>query len=104
MATEDAPAYRWYQKLTGVLYVILCFEIGLFLVFFPWSEFWKPNWLGNWSTEWGMFWMNPYVRGAVSGLGVVNIVYSIMETFRLRRFSQSESAAEDQIDNNEGRE
>lgn len=100
----EGSSHRWYQKLTGVLYVILSFEIGLFLVFFPWSEFWKPNWLGNWSPEWGLIWANPYLRGAVSGLGLVNIVYSIMETFRLRRFSGSSTTEEQHFDHNEGRD
>jgi hypothetical protein len=33
-------------------------------------------------------WDNPYVRGAVSGLGIVNIYISFSELFRLRRFSK----------------
>ncbi|MBM3758888.1 MAG: hypothetical protein FJW36_01445 [Acidobacteria bacterium] len=79
--------YRWYHKLSGVLYVILCFEIGLFLVFFPWSDYWKPNFLADLSPEWGLFWMNPYFRGAISGIGIINIFFSVTEAFHLRRFS-----------------
>ena len=79
--------YRWYHKLSAVLYVVLCFEIGLFLLFFPWSDYWKPNYLANFSPEWGLFWLNPYFRGAVSGIGIINIYISILEAFRLRRFS-----------------
>lgn len=91
--------YRWYHKLTGVLMVILYFEIGLFLMFFPWSDFWKPNFLGNLSPEWGLFWQNPFFRGAISGLGVINIYISILEAFHLRRFSQQ--AGLEAIDHNE---
>lgn len=79
--------HRWYHKLTGVLYVVLCFEIGLFLLFFPWSDYWKPNMLANFSPEWGMFWLNPYFRGAISGIGLINVYYSVVEAFHLRRFS-----------------
>lgn len=91
--------YRWYHKLTGVLLVILYFEIGLFLIFFPWSDFWKPNLLGNLSPEWGLFWLNPFFRGAVSGLGAINIYLSVLEAFSLRRFSQQ--AGLEAIDHNE---
>jgi hypothetical protein len=84
--------YRWYHKLSGILFVVLCFEVGLFLVFFPWSDFWRPNLLGNLSPDWGMIWMNFYFRGAVSGLGLINIYISIAEAFRLRRFSQVETS------------
>ncbi|MBZ2184762.1 MAG: hypothetical protein K7J46_08610 [Bryobacter sp.] len=79
--------YRWYHKLSAVLYVVLCFEIGLFLLFFPWSDYWKPNYLANFSPEWGLFWLNPYFRGAISGIGIINIYISVLEAFRLRRFS-----------------
>ena len=38
--------------------------------------------------EWHQFWNNMYVRGAVSGIGVVNLYISCSEMFRLRRFSR----------------
>src|SRR5205085_2785100 len=34
------------------------------------------------------YWENMYVRGAVSGLGVVNLYISFLEIFRLRRFAR----------------
>ena len=38
--------------------------------------------------EWHRFWDNSYVRGAISGLGVVNLYISFLEIFRLRRFAR----------------
>jgi hypothetical protein len=32
-------------------------------------------------------WISPYFRGAISGIGLVNIYISFVEVFRLRRFS-----------------
>ena len=81
--------YSWYHKLAGVLYVVLCFEIGLFLLFFPWSDYWKPNFFSNLSPAWAAFWLNPYFRGAISGFGLLNIYFSVTESFHLRRFSGS---------------
>jgi hypothetical protein len=34
------------------------------------------------------YWDNLYVRGAVSGLGAVNLYISLVEIFRLRRFAR----------------
>jgi hypothetical protein len=36
---------------------------------------------------WRQLWLSPHFRGAVSGLGFVNIFISISEVLRLRRFS-----------------
>jgi hypothetical protein len=38
-----------------------------------------------------MYWDNAYLRGAVSGLGIVNVYISLVEIFRLRRFARRQS-------------
>ena len=80
------PTYRWYHKLGAVAASVLAFELGVFLLIFPWVTEWDLNaaFLPGWSRE---LWTNPYVRGAVSGLGLLNIYISVLEVFRLRRFS-----------------
>jgi len=86
---EDAGkhSFRWYHKLVGLLFVILCFEIGIFLVAFPWSSYWTANYFSALSPEWSQIWGSPYVRGGVSGIGIVNLYVSLLEVFRLQRFS-----------------
>ena len=37
---------------------------------------------------WHQYWDNMYVRGAISGLGVVNLYISLIEVLRLRRFAK----------------
>jgi len=83
----EQPAYRWYHKLVGMLFVILCFEVGIFLAAFPWSSYWNANYFGGLSPGWGEIWNSAYTRGAVTGLGVVNLYVSLLEVFRLQRFS-----------------
>ncbi|HUS08097.1 MAG TPA: hypothetical protein VMZ52_17475 [Bryobacteraceae bacterium] len=81
------PPYRWYHKLAAVLAVILCFQIGVFLILFPWASEWDLSWfagLPRWAQS---VWFSPYFRGAISGLGLVNIYISFVEVFRLRRFA-----------------
>lgn len=82
------PEYRWYHKMTAVLLITFCMEIGFFLVIFPWTEFWESNYFSALVPEWRHHWDNMYVRGAVSGLGFINLWISFSEIFRLRRFAR----------------
>ena len=60
------------------------------LLVFPWSEYWENNFFSNWIPMARELWDNAYLRGAVSGLGIVNIFISFSELFRLRRFSKQQ--------------
>lgn len=84
-----AMTYRWYHKLTALLFILFCLEIGVVLLVMPWSEYWDDNFFASWMPGLHNFWESSYVRGAVSGLGIVNIFISFTELFRLRRFSKS---------------
>ena len=78
----------WYTKLLSLCFVIFCFEIGVFLVVFPWLDFWDTNSLATFSPWMADVWGNPYFRGALSGLGLVNIYISLLEIARLVRSSR----------------
>lgn len=82
----QAARYRWYQKIAAILYVLFCFEIGIFLFLFPWLELWNQNYFSGLSPSWSELWNSPYFRGAVSGVGLIDIGISFAELFRLRRF------------------
>jgi hypothetical protein len=87
---SEAPLpHRWYHKAAALLYVFFCFEIGVFLLVFPWMDVWPHNWFSGLGPGWYALWSSPYFRGAVSGLGLVNIAIAFAELFRLRRFSKS---------------
>ncbi len=77
-----------YRGLGNLFVAILCFEMGLFLLAFPWSHYWTLNYFGWMSPEWREIWMNPYFRGAVSGLGLVNFYVALAEIFRMPRFGR----------------
>jgi hypothetical protein len=92
-ATADEPAatpmeYRWYHKTGAVLFIVFCLEIGCFLLIFPWTEYWEWNFLGSLIPRAHLFWDSSYVRGAVSGLGLVNLYIAFVEIIRLRRFAR----------------
>lgn len=80
-----APRYRWYHKVSAVLFITLCLDLGLFLLIFPWTDYWEN--FAAFVRAWRPYLDNMYVRGAISGVGVVNLYISLGEVFGLRRFS-----------------
>lgn len=70
-------------KLASLLLILLEFEVGILLVFSPWSVFWESNGLlGHFPSIQGLVLHNCF-RGAVSGLGLVLIVFGCIEVFHL---------------------
>ena len=86
--TPVPSVYRWYHKMSAVLVVTFCVEIGLFLLIFPWTDYWETNYFGQLAPQLHIYWYNGYVRGAVSGLGAANLYIALTEVLRLRRFAQ----------------
>jgi len=87
-APVPRPVYHWYHKMSAVIFITFCVEIGIFLLIFPWTEYWDANYFSALLPDWHRYWDNMYVRGAVSGLGVVNLYISFLEILRLRRFAR----------------
>jgi len=81
----ERPALAWYQKFGILVFVLFCFEVGVFLLAFPWLQAWDINIIASYSPWMHALWFSPYFRGALSGLGLVNIYISIVEIGRLRR-------------------
>jgi hypothetical protein len=82
---ERQAGYRWYHKIWAVILVTFCIEIGCFLVLFPWTRYWDGNYFAGLAPAVQRYWNNDYVRGAVSGLGALNLYIAIVELFRLSR-------------------
>lgn len=53
----------------------------MLLLLVPWSDFWARNYFVEMLPALESFVRNNYVRGAVSGLGLVNIVLGLGELF-----------------------
>ena len=74
--------------MSSVLFIIFCFELGLFLIVYPWTDAWTENYFSVIApdralTRWRELWNNPFVRGGVSGLGLINIWIALTEVFGL---------------------
>ena len=89
-ATPERIAHHWFQKLSAVVFILFCLELGLFLVIYPWMDEWDNNLFAAYLhlAHWNEWWHSPFLKGALSGLGVLNLWVSISEIFRLRRFSR----------------
>lgn len=62
-----------------LVYVALFLEVGLLLIVLPWSTFWERNYFVYAWPALRPVLMNPFVRGAVSGLGFVNLFAGFAE-------------------------
>ena len=55
------------------------FEAGLVLVLVPWSAYWERNYFVQALPLIEPFLTNDFVRGAVSGLGLLNLLAGLVE-------------------------
>ncbi len=61
------------NRLLRVLVMLIFFELGVLLVFLPWSGAWERNYFLNRYPALIPVLLNPSLRGAVTGLGVLDI-------------------------------
>jgi hypothetical protein len=77
-------------KVTAIIYILICFEVGILLIILPWTPYWDDNFFLNYitgklqMTGLATFLQTGYVRGAVSALGIVNILAGLRDMFRFR--------------------
>jgi hypothetical protein len=94
-AAESASPIRvrfWQSRIWAICFTIFALEIGLFLVVFPWMDAWNINHFQRWFPRLQDLWEDRYLRGAVSGLGLVNIYIACGEVLRLIRRPRAEHA------------
>jgi hypothetical protein len=71
------------SRILRVILLLVWLELGLVLVLVPWSDIWEMNYFLFQYPALGFFFKNPFLRGAVSGLGVTNVLLAL-ESFRRR--------------------
>ena len=74
------------SRLLAVAFILSCFEVGLFLVFVPWSGLWDSNLLLDYISILRPLVLHKVFRAGVSVLGVVDIGIGLAE---LRYFLKS---------------
>jgi len=62
-----------------LLFVAYFLEVGLLLILVPWSPAWERNYFIDALPAVESFAKSGFVRGAVTGLGIVNLVAGLAE-------------------------
>jgi hypothetical protein len=73
---------KWHRAILGICLVIFAFELGLFLLVFPWLSGWDSSYIPVHSPQLSDVWTSPYFRGVVSGLGLINIYIAVAEAIK----------------------
>jgi hypothetical protein len=68
-----------------MLLAVFFLEIGVLLIVVPWTSFWDQNVFIESSSLLQRMFNNHFVRGAVSGLGVINLGVAVLEIVSLLR-------------------
>lgn len=69
--------------MTRLLLIALLLESGFVLLVVPWSSFWDRNYFAASLPLLHAVITNNFIRGAISGLGVVNLVAGIVDLYSL---------------------
>ena len=85
------PGFQMSAKLTVLFFILICFEIGVLLIYLPWHRSWNENHLLiiaadrlHWSWLVHLM-MSGYLRGAVTGLGILNLALGGWEIANFKR-------------------
>jgi len=68
-----------------LFFALYCLEAGIFFTIVPWTRVWTLNPLLHQHIGIGMMADNPFVRGFISGLGVVHLIVGVRELMRVLR-------------------
>jgi hypothetical protein len=72
--------HRWRLAI----WIFVCLEVGIFLLVAPWSPLWTGNLLLVYYPALRPLYMSAFVRGAISGLGLLNLWLGFREVWNFR--------------------
>lgn len=62
-----------------MLLALYLLEAGLLLILAPWTQFWDRNYFIALAPMLAAWVAHPYVRGAVTGVGIVSVIAALVE-------------------------
>ena len=68
------------DRIAALIYLFYLFETGLFLLLVPWSSLWEGNYFLTELPLLGPLCLNPFARGAVSGIGFLHLLVGVFES------------------------
>ena len=66
-----------------LFFALYCLEAGLFFIVVPWTRFWTVNPILQSTAAVSMLAGNPFVRGFVSGFGVIHLIIGIKDILEI---------------------
>jgi hypothetical protein len=86
---RDTSIELWLHRLTVLMFVFVCASVGVFLVILPWRPEWTHNHLLLSYPGLRQFIASGFVRGVVSGLGMLDIWIGFWEAVHYREEKRS---------------
>ncbi len=84
-AGAQAAPSRKTVLLSQIVFLLFCLEVGLVLMLLPWTLLWDNNYFFSLQPQYGSVLLSNYLRGAVSGVGLINLWMGVEEIRRIRR-------------------
>jgi tryptophan-rich sensory protein len=81
----DRPRLSTVGWIWNILYIAYSLEVGIALLYLPWSPSWDNNYILYLYPQIRAFVANPFFKGAVLGLGIVNILIGFHEIGQIRK-------------------
>jgi hypothetical protein len=75
----------WKGRLISLLTAMACLSCGTLLLLLPWDTGWDQNYFSGSNRTWFAVWTNPYFRGAISGIGALNVYVALLELAGMAR-------------------
>ncbi len=85
--TAPPPVSRgtvWMHRLSLGIFVVFCVELGILLLVLPWTKLWSENNLLAAYPAWRALAHDNFVRGMISGIGVVDVWLGVREAIHYR--------------------
>jgi hypothetical protein len=95
----------WSAKITVIVYILICFEVGIMLLILPWTRYWDDNFFLYYFTDklnspgFFSFFTSGWVRGLVTGLGVVNILAGLRDIIKFRESVRGLAGSDESLAN-----
>jgi hypothetical protein len=68
-----------------LFFALYCLEAGVIFTIVPWTRIWTMNPLLHHNLTIGLYADNPFVRGFISGFGVVHLLIAVNDIIRLNQ-------------------
>ena len=86
---EAGGGNQTLARLLKIIYILYSIEAGVFLLWLPWMSFWDTNYLTYLYPQILPVITNPFFKGGILGLGIVNLMIGIYEVVHFKKTSKS---------------